>query len=173
MQHKLLSPMMIVSIIATCLYEHSLLLFFSNTDAEIGFEQVMFVVQEDIQIVTICIASTVELERTVSVDITVSIGSVESKYKMFSNQKIIFILCIFHMPLIFFVIGEDYVAQTFQPLVFTADEVQNCINIEIVDDTIVEPNENFSLVLSTSEERVTLSPDSAEIIILDNDCKLH
>ena len=49
----------------------------------------------------------------------------------------------------------------------------NCVDIEIVDDSIVESNEDFSLVISTSEERVTLSPESAEIVITDNDCKCY
>ena len=75
--------------------------------------------------------------------------------------------------LFLFVTGEDYVSQTFQPLVFTAVEIENCVDIEIVDDTIVETTEDFSLVLNTSEERVILSPNSTEIVITDNDCKCH
>ena len=51
--------------------------------------------------------------------------------------------------------------------------MSNCVDIEIVDDSIVESNEEFSLVISTSEERVNLSPESAVIVITDNDCKCY
>lgn len=70
--------------------------------------------------------------------------------------------------------GEmDYVQQIFQPLIFTAIDTTNCVDIQIVDDNSVENREVFSIVMNTAEERVTLDPISAGIFIEDNDCKHH
>ena len=79
-QHKLLSQMMIVSpyMIARS-FTGSHQCFISETGGEIGFEQVTYNVEEDIQSVTVCVVSSVELERAVSVDIALNSGSAGSK----------------------------------------------------------------------------------------------
>lgn len=70
--------------------------------------------------------------------------------------------------------GEmDYVQQIFQPLIFTAIDTTNCVDIQIVNDNTVENREAFSIAINTAEERVTLEPISAGIFIVDNDCKHH
>lgn len=43
-----------------------------------------------------------------------------------------------------------------------------CVEVGIVNDTIVEENEVFSAQLNTSDQQVVLSPDSTTITILDN-----
>ena len=73
---------------------------------------------------------------------------------------------------LFTVEGEDYGASpSSQSVVFTTDQTRHCINITINNDSTVESNEFFSVVLSSPEERVILNPKSADIVIKDNDSK--
>jgi len=44
-----------------------------------------------------------------------------------------------------------------------------CINTSIVDDTVVEEVESFTVSVSTTDTAVTISPSSATVIIIDND----
>ena len=56
----------------------------------------------------------------------------------------------------------------------SALDYQQCINITILSDDIVEYDESFYVQLTTDDEydQVILSPNEAEVIILNNDCKL-
>ena len=60
-----------------------------------------------------------------------------------------------------------------QSVVFTAENTRYCVDIAIEDDTAVESNEVCTVSLSTGEERVTIDPGSADITIIDNNCKHH
>ena len=57
-----------------------LLYIFIPTGAEIGFEKVSYSSGESAQSVRVCVVSSVELERTVSVDLVIRSGSAESEY---------------------------------------------------------------------------------------------
>ena len=46
---------------------------------------------------------------------------------------------------------------------------QICVNVSIVDDSILESDEQFEVLLETSEPMVTLSPSTAAVSIIDND----
>ena len=45
-----------------------------------------------------------------------------------------------------------------------------CFNVSILDDEIYEEEENFLVMLTTGDPQVKLSPSTANIIIVDNDC---
>ena len=45
-----------------------------------------------------------------------------------------------------------------------------CFNVSIVDDGNEEDEELFLVNLTTSDPHVTLSPRTADLIIVDNDC---
>lgn len=47
-----------------------------------------------------------------------------------------------------------------------------CRNIIISNDNIVEIDKTFNVVLSTTDERLVLSRDRAEVVINDDDCEL-
>lgn len=47
-----------------------------------------------------------------------------------------------------------------------------CRNINISNDNIVEIDKMFSVVLSTTDERLVLSRDRAEVVIINDDCEL-
>ena len=64
----------------------------------------------------------------------------------------------------------DY--EIIQNLSFIACEEIACTTISIVDDDIVEMNESFTLSLGRTSDlnkRISLSPDSKQVTILDDD----
>ena len=67
--------------------------------------------------------------------------------------------------------GIDYIEQTFSPRIFSANQVRDCVDIQIEDDSTVESQETLSAILSTVQERVTVKPDRVDITIEDNDRK--
>ncbi len=84
--------------------------------------------------------------------------------------------------------GEDYnnilVSQTSIELVFSVGgsrrrkrngipggSLVECVNISIINDSIVEDDEMFSLNLETNDPDVVLSPASAQVTILSDDGK--
>ena len=48
---------------------------------------------------------------------------------------------------------------------------QQCTTISIISDECVEDDETFHLQLSTHDESVMLNPATANVTILNNDCK--
>ena len=64
---------------------------------------------------------------------------------------------------------NDYSQVAGIPLAFLGTSGMLCANIPILDDTIVELDEIFSALLSTSNPAVNLIRDSASVLILDND----
>ena len=55
---------------------------------------------------------------------------------------------------------------TFRPAV-----VSQCINVSIVDDSVLESTEEFTVELSTTDLDVILVNSSASVILLDDDGK--
>ena len=53
----------------------------------------------------------------------------------------------------------------------SASETQDCVQIPIVDDTVLDPNEVFRVTLTTSTAGATVRSglDSATVTITDND----
>ncbi len=47
---------------------------------------------------------------------------------------------------------------------------EQCVNVSILADYVVETDEYFSLVLSSVDPGVTLMPANATVVISDNDC---
>ena len=47
-----------------------------------------------------------------------------------------------------------------------------CFNVTIISDVLVEFDEAFELLLSTSDEDITLFPNSTTINIINDDCEL-
>ena len=51
--------------------------------------------------------------------------------------------------------------------------ITQCVPISILDDTIFEQNEVFSLILETDSPVVVVDPDVATVTIIDNDGGPH
>ena len=65
-------------------------------------------------------------------------------------------------------VGEDY-QQLSVVLTFGEDSERSCVQIELLNDTVLERPEDLMAVLSTVEGVVTLVPDTAQIVIRDDD----
>ena len=137
-----------------------------QTDAVIGFAQDVYTVEESDLSLTVCIESRVELERIVNVDIALVNGSAEGR---FSVPFFLLLYC-----WIFNNTGDVdfHIASNASTVAFTANETMHCIDISIEADGVLEENEMFSVMLSTTEERVNLAPELANITIIDDDSKL-
>ena len=68
--------------------------------------------------------------------------------------------------------GADF-NQLSTQLLLNANSLLQCVNIDIVNDTILEENELFLAVLETDDQQVILDPLSANVIILNNDGKIN
>lgn len=67
--------------------------------------------------------------------------------------------------------GSDY-ATTRQMLVFDQNDLDH-VTVQVLDNDIHEPLENFFGRLETEDSSTTLMPNSTVIHIFDNDCRLH
>lgn len=52
-------------------------------------------------------------------------------------------------------------------------EYEQCFNISTLPDMLVEQNETFNLLLSTADLSVQFQPQSASVVIIDNDGKIY
>ena len=68
---------------------------------------------------------------------------------------------------------EDYFAMNGSQLIFTSSNLVLCLNVTILDDTILEDAEGFDLVLQTTASNVIFMPSVTTIWIEDNEeiCK--
>ena len=65
---------------------------------------------------------------------------------------------------------SDYNAVNME-LMFDADISRACARIPIIEDMSVEAVEGFNVIISTTDTRVSLEPQTATVIISDNDGK--
>ena len=119
-----------------------------NDNATIGFEMEKYSAREDQEFVEVC-ARVREgiLQKRVSVLLSTRARDASS--------------------------SEDY-ANTSILLVFDENNERDCANISITDDMTLESVEAFEVILSASiDSRVILSPQRAEVSIIDDDGKFH
>ena len=114
-----------------------------NDFVSVGFNQTEFTVNEDDpEQVQVCVELTGEIERDVSVSIVGEPGSAD---------------------------GEDYVAID-EVIAFVPEANHtHCISVHVPMDMIVEGTESFSLLLSSSDSAVRISPGVSTVSILDDD----
>ena len=63
---------------------------------------------------------------------------------------------------------DDYTSVS-QDLTFQPGSERQCVEVPIVNDDDLENEEQFSVTITTEEDRVTLEPDSTTVIITDDD----
>ena len=68
--------------------------------------------------------------------------------------------------------GADYNPQP-QTVTFGATASQACVNISIVDDTIVESTESFRVIFSVPSDINMATPSMSTVTILDDDGKWY
>jgi len=72
---------------------------------------------------------------------------------------------------LFYSAGLDF-PPTVEVLNFLPGMGRQCACIEILQDTEVEDNETFSVMLSTTSPDVMITRNAATITIMDDDCKM-
>ena len=78
----------------------------------------------------------------------------------------------FTMTMTLFSAGEDFYYITDLELEFESGSFQECFHVFIINDTIKEYDEFFSLQLSTRDPYVWIREKNATVTIKDDDCKL-
>ena len=69
---------------------------------------------------------------------------------------------------------EDFVPVQDMVVLLNSETLQQqCINIGIVNDVILEDTEVFSVSLSSEDSAITLNPDLTSVSITDNDGELY
>ena len=63
---------------------------------------------------------------------------------------------------------DDYTAVS-QVLTFQPGSDRQCVEVAIVNDDELENEEQFTVTITTDEDRVTLEPDSTTVTITDDD----
>ena len=63
----------------------------------------------------------------------------------------------------------DFIPLTSTTLTLTGTDGENCSTTSILDDSVVERNETFSVQLSTSNNAVNITQSSAMVTIIDDD----
>ena len=72
------------------------------------------------------------------------------------------------LPILHYLDDTDYFLEPSQ-LMFSTGSQSVCINVIVLDDLIVELEEMFTVTLSTIDDRITFTIDTAVIIITEND----
>ena len=78
------------------------------------------------------------------------------------------VLFSFDLSIFLFTAPLDYTAVT-NELTFNSERSRECVSIRLVNDSLLEPTENFEISLTSDEEQVILNPERAVVSILDTD----
>ena len=114
-----------------------------SADTQVFLNQSVYLTHETKQFVEICFSYIGKLERIVEV--------------LFSSMDVDAVQ------------GEDYQSLS---VPFTFDqEGSSCINVTVEEDSILEDNETFQVVLLSSDPAVNFSLSRADVIIEDSNCK--
>ena len=121
-----------------------MIFIFCYSVVKIGFEKILYSVQEDTVEQEVCIViHGGSLARLVNLSVFSSDGTAQAP--------------------------GDY-AQVFYLIAYSqSDRERKCINVTIIDDSLVENTETFTLSLLTEDASVSLIQSSLSVMIIDND----
>ena len=132
-----------------------------STAVTVGFQMESYTVGEDEGTLEVCIFMSGERERGFSVDLLTPGGTALGECGCLLANYISVLHVYFSTE------WADFDPLSVK-LVFNPDTSEVCTNISITNDTVLEGNEEFSAIL-IADPYVILSPDSATIIIMDDD----
>ena len=66
--------------------------------------------------------------------------------------------------------GSDYTASS---ATLSFDTMMQCLEVPLIDNSVVEDDESFSVMITNTPAMLTASPSSTSVIIEDDDCKLE
>lgn len=65
---------------------------------------------------------------------------------------------------------DDYIALILEPVVFEAGSTSECVMLNIIDDSEIEPVEDFQVHLDNNDDAVVIGPvEYATVSITDDD----
>lgn len=67
---------------------------------------------------------------------------------------------------------EDYTPLSGVELTFEQGATERCINLQLAADNVLEDDENFQLILTSSDDAVITNPDTTVVTINNDDSKL-
>ena len=70
------------------------------------------------------------------------------------------------------VAGEDFVFIESKKVLFVACDLEECVNINIINDTLIERDETIGVLLSRiagQDDRIMFEDAIGEVVILDDD----
>ena len=140
--------------------------------------QQSYTVIESASSVTVCAFLTGQIERDVLVTMTTVRGTAQGMYL----HDLLHIhwrdesQCLAYPSPLYYLVSptdlSDFTRVTAQ-LTFQATVTLQCSSISIMDDTILENDEVFSVQLSTLDPDVNLTPSTATVTIENNDSECH
>ena len=117
--------------------------------ANVTLEEAVYMVNESDAYVMVCAVLTEgELERDITVYVSTSDDTALSP--------------------------GDYTALANFPLTFYSGDpmgTSRCTNVTIIDDDIIEPDQSFSVLLSSTDPVYITPTSQAQVVIIDNDCE--
>ena len=131
--------------------------------------------------------SVLEDENTVAVCVTLISGAAESTERDFTVtlttdgelgnvQSTLATIVSYHTHTPAALDGSDFTGVSMSPLTFavgSANATMQCLDVSITDDTALELDKNFTVILATIDPDVMLENDMTDITILDDDGKVH
>ena len=135
----------------------------------VGLQQTSYSVGEGSGPLSVCVLLTGSAERDVLVSLLAISQTAQGRVQHLIPCLQLFISILYWHSL---TVARDYAQPTPMELTFLQGTSQQCANISISDDAILENNEFFSVQLTTTDQAVTLSPSSATVTIGDDDSKL-
>ena len=150
-------------------------LFISHVDVEVHLQRTVFTIMEGGN-VSVCVSASNVVGRSVSV--TLNTAVVTAQGGLYRHKDII---CLYYVFLTYYKYilwhrkdGGDYMGVT-KDIVFGPNEplLEQCVEILIIEDEVVENSETFLVSLVSSDEDVTLQNSMATVTIIDDDCKTY
>ena len=133
----------------------------------VTFEQQTYTVGEEDGSVTVCVRVTGEFERPVEVNISTEPELAQSECTLcaFLQQFYCCVDCC--GPIIG---GSDFMSVS-EVLIFkpSLNGSRLCVIVDIVNDSVLEEEQTFFLVLSTADRYIAVQEDPAVVFIMDND----
>lgn len=89
-----------------------------------------------------------------------------------SNVQIVYNIYCDHIVMIIPLASDDYMS-TSSSMQFNSNDTvnvtQKCITVPVIDDTISDPGETFTVIINSTNPRVIFTRNTTTVIIIDND----
>ena len=146
---------------------------FSHTVVSVRWEETNYeFVEGHMEPTNVCVVSSGEREIPFIVTLSTTSGTAQGKHRPCSSIK----HHIYNQSIIFapFFLGElDYQGFVGADLTFDASESRRCLDIGLVDDSILENDEFFTILLASTNQRILIVTNSRTVTIIDDDSKSY